>query len=400
MKNSYSTIAHYVSLFLLLFSINFLGLLIGFSGYVIMMVFSIFLVLYTLLLTKSNLTGFKFQIILFYLVFISLCLAKNIPFNYTVRYIFDASLVYYLIKIGDLKYRKIFILLVTLNVFSLFFINFFSSNERILLAIFSGGEDAINGESGLNRFQGLFGAPGSASLYLSLLFIYFLNCLKVGISRYINLFFLFLTIALGLYTGNRSFIISVSITSLLFLFTTVLSHDMFSIFKIKNFVFFTLIIFLIFFLMRSDIFNLIYLGFSQRFDSGFENRMSGENGFIELISDMSFYDFLFGAAKTINDELHIVVSGNKYQPHNVYFFLLSGFGLLPFIFSLVIIANIVYTVINKMFLKSVFISVSILGTLLLFSFSEVFFLAPIQVLFILLVTLPKVSKIKVMPQST
>lgn len=400
MKNSYSKIAHYVSLFSILFSINFIGLLIGFAGYVIIMVFSIFLVLYTLLLTKSDLTGFRFLIILFYFVFISLCLAKNIPFNYTVRYIFDASIVYYLFKIDDLKYRKIFVLLIILNVFSLFFINFFSSNERILLAIFSGGEDAVNGESGLNRFQGLFGSPGSASLHLSLLFIYYLNCLKVSSSKYINLILLFLTIALGLYTGNRSFIISVCVTSLLFFLTTVLTNDIFSIFKIKNFVFLSVITFLVFFLMSSDIFNLIYLGFSQRFDSGFENRMSGENGFIELISDMSFNDFLFGSAKRINDELHIVVSGNKYQPHNVYFFLLSGFGLLPFIFSLVIIGCIVYTVINMMFLNSFFLSFSILATLLLFSFSEVFFLAPIQVLFILIVTMPKVSKMKVMPQIT
>jgi hypothetical protein len=399
MKISHSTIAHYVFLFLILFSINFLNLLIGFSGYVIILALSLFLVLHTLIFSKSNLTVFKFQFILFYFVFISLCLVINIPFTYILRYVFDASVVYYLVKTDDLNFRKICLLLVIVNIFSLVYINFFSSNDRILLAIFSGGENAVNSASGLNRFQGLFGTPGGASLNLSLLFIYFLNCLKFGISRYINLIFLFLIIALGLYTGNRSFIISVSVTSLIFFLTTVFSRDMLSIFKFNNFVFLALITYLISLFISSDIFDLIYLGFSQRFDSGFENRVSGENGFIELISNLSFNDFLFGSAKSINDELHIVVSGNRYQPHNVFLYLLSGFGLFLFIFSLVIIASIVYTLINNKYFNSLFLPFSVLGTLLLFSLSEVFFLAPIQVLFILLASKRNTLQTNVLPQS-
>ena len=214
--------------------------------------------------------------------------------------------------------KKYFFILVGVNILAI--IAFFISPSIFTYTLFSGGAKGDSFEFSSFRFTGIFGPPGVASFYFSIMYAFFLNRFFQKSQRtFAYLFFAIFCLGSGLLTGNRSFIVLVGIISLF-----ILSKSFFSFKKITIYVF---TIFLIVFVFN-DLYQNINLMMTARWEENFDNRLYGGTGSLDILKALNISDILFGSTYFNNGEFWIKVGNGYYQPHNGIIFYLVSYGLL------------------------------------------------------------------------
>jgi len=221
-----------------------------------------------------------------------------------------------------------------------------------------------------NRYCSVFNSPGYLVLYAVGLLVYSLYSLFNKIT-YKNLIFYIISIISGILTVNRLFVLLLLIVHFLFF--------LFYIKKVGKIFFILALIFVV--ILFGNIFFGSYLIdlidiFLIRFDSGFDNRLSGDSGLeysIKSIYDLSFF---FGKLDNIKGELWININGNLEQPHNAFIFYLVGYGFFPF---LLILLLYIYRLKDFFYLKNEFLTIFLI-TILFCSVSEIFLIEQLNIL--------------------
>jgi len=368
-------ITHYILILCFFISPNFLILLLGENGYIL--IFCITIYLFFNLLPSL----FKKYDLLFYLVFIFFILIFLIdfftktPLDYFIYNFLNFILISYLVlKLFVINFDKLFFIAILVNLL-LLLSSFFSS--QIFNIIFQGGLDQALTED-FYRFQGTFGTPGYASIFLTAVCVYsFFNFLSTNFK--LGHFISFLgALILGIWTGNRSFILFTSFSFLLlilFNFKYFLLNKINSKFIIK---FIAVALFFLFIVIYFDTDFLISY-FKGRFENGFYNRISGENGFIDIINNMDLNSFLVGAKYiTETGESYIRLNNIFYQPHNALIFYFSSYGILGLLFSIILLIYIIIR--GRLTYKYEHNYIILIIVMFLFSLAEPFLFTPIQVL--------------------
>lgn len=181
-----------------------------------------------------------------------------------------------------------------------------------------------------NRYCSVFNSPGYLCFFSIALLIYSLQQIFTKFNIKYFLFYLVSLIS-GLLTVNRLFIL-IFLFSHLIIFLTNRS-------QIKKIFIFFLSFLTLFILVNIFIGNYVkdfYELFLIRFDTGFDNRISGDSGFeysLKSIYDLSFF---FGKIANVDNELWINNNGNYEQPHNGLIFYSVGYGFFPFLFILIL----------------------------------------------------------------
>ena len=368
-------ISHYLLILCFIISPNLLILLLGENGYILIFIITIYLFFKLL----PNL--FKKYDLLFYLLFIFFVLIFTIDFftktpldSFILNFLNFILLSYLILNLFVINLGKLFFITIFVNLLLLLF-SFFSS--KIFNIIFQGGLDQALTED-FYRFQGTFGTPGYASIFLTAVCVYsFFTFLSTNFK--FSHFVSFLgALILGIWTGNRSFIL---FTSFSFLLLIIFNFKYFLLNKINSkFIirFITVALFFLFIVIYFDTDFLISY-FQGRFENGFNNRISGENGFIDIINNMDLNSFLVGAKYvTETGESYIRLNNISYQPHNALIVYFSSYGILGLLFSIILLIYIFIR--GRLNYKYEHNYIILIIVMLLFSLAEPFLFTPIQVL--------------------
>lgn len=221
-----------------------------------------------------------------------------------------------------------------------------------------------------NRYCSVFNSPGYLSFYAVGLLVYSLHSLFNKIN-FKNLIFYTVSIVSGILTLNRLFLLLLLIVHFLFF--------LFYIKKIRKIAFLLTLIFVLFllgnFVFGSYLIDLIDI-FIFRFDSGFDNRLSGESGIEYSLKSIYNLSFFFGKLDNIKGELWININGNLEQPHNAFIFYLVGFGFFPF---LLIFFLYILRLKDFLYHKNDFLTIFLIS-ILFCSITEIFLIEQLNIL--------------------
>lgn len=367
--------------FTLFINVNFLVRVIGNFSYILYFIFSLYFFSYILfkrvILNKTwfYLTGFNILLVL-----------KNLNSNSPLDVLISDFLNYAIITIiilglykNKLKSASQFFLFAN---FILAIFSFYSSNSFLINSAFSGGEE-IGEFIGFYRFQGFFGTPGYASLNCALFFLYFSYLVISTKSNYLDHICLVVSVILGLWTGNRSFIVAIILICIfyfLYFLTKVRFGDLFKLNRYRIFYFSLLFLFIYQIYSETEIYNIYNNYFQNRLESGFDNRLTGETGIFDVLLNIDFKTFFLGSINYFPAP-YIFINNVLYQPHNAVIYFLSGYGIM----ALVLVLSLIYSIIKKYIWfplnQNYFFYLFLIFISFFFSLGEIFLITPIQICF-------------------
>jgi O-antigen ligase len=323
----------------------------------------------------------NFSIVIIYLISILICLSYiSYLINKKLIKLYNEYLILFiLLFIIFLKYYNIGtsstnLFLILLNLLVLIIISFFSQLDNFIYVFFNlffklnifvlicfiiipqfaiiNFAPLIDDNNSINfltipRYVGTLTSPGQVVYIAIAMFSYYLSFVgKVNNNNNKNsttkllLFQIVISLIIGIFTLNRSFIVIL----LILVFYHFLSLKIIK--KIK-FIFISLLTFFFFLLFFKNYLEGFYNIYLNRFDQGFENRVSGDSGIENTINLISHFPSLLGNLVFLDNGFYILYNGKYEQPHNGILYFIGAFGLIPFLLLVILYIKIFLIIINK-----------------------------------------------------